>query len=190
MAEAVFTDAQQVQAHALNNLAQRLAALAVQFRVNIVEGVEQERQGDNVQSLVKRGIDQVGVGGQLGGSVDSGLNALGLIARGQLVGGVNLHGDGAARGVGHHLAEVAAHIRPNGVFRGGAGKLPCLLFKGGVAASGRAGSGAGRGGLVAAAASQQRRGHGQGHGQCKKLFHNVPPQILMTGQVAYLKSLP
>ena len=181
-----------MQAHALHDLAHGLAGVAVQLGVDLVEGAEQEGQGHHVQALVKVGVDDVGVGGEVDGAVHNALDALGLVAGGQLVGGVDLDGDGAAGGVADHLAEVTAHVGPAGVLGGGAGVLPGhLLELGSVAAAvagGRGvvvGGGIG-GGVVAAAAGSQRQYHGQGHEQCKKLFHLFSSSKIYS--CVYLKS--
>ena len=176
MTEAVLSDAQQVQAHALNDLADSLTGVAVQLGVNVVEGVEQEGQGYNVQALVKCRVDQVGVSGELSGTVHNGLNAFRLVAGSQLVGSVDLNGDGTAGSVADHLAEVTTHVSPAGVLGSGAGIAPGLLLKGGAGIAGVAGVAAVSSvGTVAAgaaaAAGCQRQSHGQRQCECKKLFH-------------------
>ena len=176
MTEAVLSDAQQVQAHALNDLADSLTGVAVQLGVNVVEGVEQEGQGHNVQALVKCGVDQVGVSGQLGGAVHNSLDALGLVTGSQLVGSVDLNLNGTAGSVADHLAEVTAHVSPAGVLGSGAGITPGLLLESGagfgVAGVGAAVSGVGIAAAgAAAAAGCQGQSHGQSQSKCKKLFH-------------------
>ena len=175
MTEAVLTDAQQVQAHALDDLADSLAGIAVQLGVDIVEGAEQERQGHDVQTSVEVGVDDVGVGGQLDGAVDNALDTLGLVASGQLVSSVNLNLDLAAGGVADHLAEVTAHVSPAGVLGGGAGELPGHLGELGTGLGGLLGIlSRCLGGLLfrlTAAAGDQGQAHDQREDQCKKLFH-------------------
>ena len=176
MTEAVLSDAQQVQAHALNDLADSLTGVAVQLGVNVVEGVEQEGQGHNVQALVKCRVDQVGVSGELSGTVHNGLNAFRLVAGSQLVGSIDLNGDGTAGSVADHLAKVTAHVSPAGVLGSGAGIAPGLLLESG-AGFGVAGVGAVVSSVgtvaagAAAAAGCQRQSHGQRQCECKKLFH-------------------
>ena len=190
MTEAVLRDAEEVEAHVLNDLADSLAGVAVQLLVDVFKGVEQEGEGNDVQALIKAGIDEVGVRGEVDRAVDDALDTLGLVAGGQLVGGIDLNGHGAAGGVADHLAELAAHVCPAGVVRRGAGELPSLLLKGSAGSGGGAGAAGGSGGAGAAgggggaagssgsgggAGAAAARGQGHYHDQskreCKKLFH-------------------
>ena len=96
---------------------------AEQF-VDIISGFEDERQRDDVESLVKTGHDQIGVGAHIGRAIDDSLDALLLVAGSELVLCINRDGDLAIGTVAEILAELAAHISPACVIGGGAGEGP------------------------------------------------------------------
>ena len=174
VAEAVLRNAQQVHVvGALQNLAQSLAAGAVQGRVSLFRAAEQEGQGDHVEPLVEGGPDQVGVHGQLGGTVHQGLDAVGLVAGGQLVSGIVLNGDGTAGLLAHDPGELLGAVHPGRGLRGGAGELPghfLELASGSGSIIAAVGSGI-AGSVIATAAGHQGQSHGERQEQCKKLFH-------------------
>ena len=167
--EAVLSDTQQVDiVLVLQDLAQSLAASAVQSGVSLFHAVKQEGQGDHVEPLVEGGPDQVGVHGDLGGAVHQGLDAVGLAAGSQLVSGIVLNRDGAAGLLTDDTGELLSSVHPGRGLCGGAGELPGHGLKAGLGIT------AGRGGVaavVAAAAGHQGQRHGQRQKQCKKLFH-------------------
>ena len=114
MTEAVLGNAHQVQAHALNDGSQRVVAGAVENLVNLFGAVEDEGQGDDIQSLVEVGIDQVGVGGQIDRAIADSLDALGLAAVGQLVHRVDFNGKVAGGALVDVVSENIRHLGPAG----------------------------------------------------------------------------
>ena len=115
-----------MQAQTLDDGGESLVAGAAgaEQSVDVIGGLEDEGQGDNVQSLVKAGHDQVGVRAHIGGAVDNSLDTLLLVAGGELVLRIDGDGDLAVGAVAQILAKLTAHIGPAGVIRSGAGEGP------------------------------------------------------------------
>ena len=160
---------------ALQDLAQSLAAGAVQGRVSLFRAAEQEGQGDHVEPLVEGGPDQVGVHGQLGGAVHQGLDAVGLVAGGQLVSRIVLNGDGTAGSLADHdPGELTAPCPPRERSpwrsRRTSRSFPRTASGSGIilAAVALVVSLGGR--VIATAAGHQAQGHNKSQDQCKKLF--------------------
>ena len=121
MTEAVLGNAHQVQAHALHDRGERFAAGAVENFVNFIGVIKDERQGNDVQSLVKVGVDQVGVSGEIDGTVADSLDAFGLAAVGQLVHCIDLNLEVAGGALIDIVCKDICHLSPaGGLCRGAA----------------------------------------------------------------------
>ena len=103
--------------------------LAVQFGICVLHRVKDKRQGYHVKARIESRIDQIGVHGDLYRvSVHQGLDTLGLVAVGKLVSRVYFYVYFAACGFLHELSELFPGLCPGTGLRGGAGKIPGLLF--------------------------------------------------------------
>ena len=123
-----------MHAVALQDLFHLLTGCPVQFCVRVLHRIEQEGQGYHIETRVKGRIDQVGMHGYLHRiPVHQGLDALGLVSIGKLVGSIDIHMNFAACGLFHHFTEFTPCLSPGAGLCGGAGKVPGLLLPGKVA---------------------------------------------------------
>ena len=174
IAEAVLTDAEALDVElGIHGVHEVLAALAVdELAVHVVIVVEQEGQVGDAEHGVEVAPDAVGLERHVDGAVDVGLDGVGLVAVGQLVGAVDVQLDRAASLLLQQLAELLQTDVEVGALGAGRGSRPGHLGEiGRVAVGGSTAAGA----IAAAAAGNetQRRNERQNKGHEFLQFHKI-----------------
>ena len=174
IAEAVLTDAEALDVElGIHGVHEVLAALAVdELAVHVVIVVEQEGQVGDAEHGVEVAPDAVGLERHVDGAVDVGLDGVGLVAVGQLVGAVDVQLDRAASLLLQQLAELLQTDVEVGALGAGRGSRPGHLGEiGRVAVGGITAAGA----IAAAAAGNetQRRNERQNKGHEFLQFHKI-----------------
>ena len=175
VAHAVIAFGQEDQAELLEAGEDLLTDLAVGHLISLLRAVKQEGQVQHLGFLIEGGKTGGAGKDQVDGAHAGGLDRFGVAA--QLVGVVDIQGDGAVRGLVHQTGVLNDCLSGDGVLVAGGidGQLNGLDAAGGGSAGGWS-AGAGIGGAAAGrsavvSAGSQGKGHGAGQHKGSKFFH-------------------